>query len=108
MKKLEKYDGSKVYMYPDGTMATVESVTNQFPAWEHFTHIVETDDAGEIMWAFQNLSAMCSIRGIDAALSEAEKIVALEEILNAPAPEPEVSADERIAAALEYQNMLTL
>ena len=46
--------------------------------------------------------------GIDAALSEDESILKIEEIRNAPPPEPEASAEERIAAALEYQNLVNM
>ena len=41
-------------------------------------------------------------------LSEEEAIAALEVIVNTPPPEPEPTADERIAAALEFQNILGL
>ena len=55
------------------------------------------------MFALQNLSAMRSHYGIDKSLSESEAIAAIQEIVNTP---PEVdttpSAEERIAAALEY------
>ena len=44
---------------------------------------------------------MRSLYEIDAALTETEAIAAIEEIINAPAPEPELSAEERSAAALE-------
>ena len=36
------------------------------------------------------------------------KINQIEEIRNAPPPEPEVSAEERIAAALEFNNILNM
>ena len=32
----------------------------------------------------------------------------IEEIVNTPAPEPEPSAEERIASALEFQNLTSL
>ena len=106
--KFEKYTGAKTYMYPNGMMATVEAVTEKYPAWQHFTHIVETDEAGQVMFAFQNLSAMRTIYNIDPTLSEDEAIAAIEALRNAPEPEPEPSAEERIAAALEYQNLASL
>ena len=46
--------------------------------------------------------------GIDSSLSEDEAIFKIEEIRNAPSPEPEASAEERIAAALEYQNLVNM
>lgn len=108
MIKIEKYTGTKTYMFPNGAIASPEAVLAQFPAATAFTHIVETDEAGETLWALENLSAVRSMQGIDPQLSETEAIAALEQKRNAPPPEPEPSAEERIAAALEYQNLLTL
>lgn len=108
MKKIEKYTGEKTYMFPNGDIATKEKVLEQFPAALTFVHFVETDENGEIMWAFQNLSAMRTMYEIDSGLSEEEALNKIEEIINTPAPEPEPSAEERIAAAMEFQNLLSL
>lgn len=101
----EKYTGNKTYMFPNGAIGTKEAVLKQWPAALTFTHVVETDEEGQVMWAFNNLAAMKSMYNIDKSLSEEEAIAKLQEIRNAPAPEPEASAEERIAAALEYQNL---
>ena len=110
MRKVEKYTGEKTYMFPSGRLATPEAVMEQFPAALSFAHIVETDDNGEVMFAFNNLSAMRSMHQIDKDLSEEEAIAAIEEKINTPepVPEPEPSAEERIAAAMEYQNLMSL
>ena len=108
MKKLEKYTGNNTYMFPNGALATPEKMLEQFPAVLAFAHIIETDEAGEVCFAVENLSAMRSLYEIDASLTDEKAIAAIEEIINAPAPEPEPSAEERIAAALEYQNMASL
>lgn len=110
MKKLEKYTGEKTYMFPTGRLATPEEVQNKFPAALHFAHVVETDENGEVMFGFNNLSAMRSMYQIDKSLSEDEAIAAIEEKINTPepVPEPEPSAEERIAAALEYQNLMSV
>ena len=104
MRKIEIYDGTKTYMFPNGEIATKERMLAQFPAVLTFTHIIETDEAGEVAFAVQNLAAMCTIHGIDQSLTNEEKVAVLEEIVNT---EPEVdttaTAEERIAAALEYQ-----
>ena len=109
MKKIIKYTGEKTFMFPNGALATKDAVLRQFPAALTFVHIVETDENEEVMWALQNLSALRSQMGIDSSLTEEEAIVAIEEIVNT---EPEVSteptAEERIAAALEYQVMASL
>lgn len=108
MIKIEKYDGTKTYMYPNGTVATPEIVERDFPAVESFAHIVETDEQGQVLFAIQNLAAIRSQMGIDASLSENEAISKIEEIKNTPAPEPEPTANERIASALEFQNLMSM
>lgn len=108
MIKIEKYTGNKTYMFPNGELATPERVKKDYPAVEAFTHIVETDEAGQVMFAIQNLAAIKSQMGIDMSLSDEEAISRIEEIRNTPPPEPEVSAEERIAAALEFQNVLNM
>lgn len=105
MRYLEKYTGNKTYMAPSGAIMTPEVTVKQFPAVTVFAHVVETDANGEIMFALQNLSAMRSQYGIAPELSEAEAIAALQEAINVE-PEHEPTAEERIAAMLEYQNLL--
>ena len=108
MKKVIKYDGTKTFMYPNGAVATPEKVLQDFPAVLTFTHIIETDEAEEVCFAVQNLSAMRGIYNIDKSLSEEEAIQAIQDILNTPPEEPEPSAEERIASALEYQNLMSM
>ena len=109
MRKIIKYTGDKTFMFPNGALATKEAVLEQFPAALNFVHIVETDENEEVMWALQNLSAMRSQMGIDSSLTEDEAIVAIEEIVNnPPVIETGATAEERIAAALEYQVMASL
>ena len=108
MKKFEKYTGQKTYMFPNGALATPEIMKSKFPAVLVFAHIIETDEAGEVCFAVQNLSAMRSFYGIASSLDEKAAIAAIEEAANAPAPKPEPTAEERIAAALEYQVMASL
>ena len=107
MKKLEKYTGNKTYMFPNGAIATPERMLEDFPAVLTFVHIIETDEAGEVCFAVENLAAMRSLYNVDATLTEAEAIAKIEEIINTE-PEYEPSAEERIASALEYQNMASL
>lgn len=109
MKKLIKYTGEKTFMFPTSALATREAVLEHFPGALTFTHVVETDENEEVMWALENLSALRSQYNIDSSLTEEEAITAIQEIVNT---EPEVSteptAEERIAAALEYQVMASL
>lgn len=109
MYKVEKYTGEKIYMAPNGSIYNQEAVLRDFPAALTFAHIITTDEAGEVMFAMQNLSAMRGQYNIDSTLSESEAIAAIEEILNTPQEiVTEPSAEERIAAALEYQVMASL
>lgn len=108
MKKVERYTGDKTYMFPNGAIATKEVVLKKFPAALTFTHFVETDENSEVMWAFQNLSAMRTMYKIDSSLSEDEALAKIQEIINTPPPEPEPSAEERMAAAMEFQNLMSL
>ena len=109
MKKIELYTGDKIYMFPNGDIATKERMLQQFPAVSTFDHIIETDEAGEVAFAVQNLSAMCSLYQIDTSLPVEEKIAKIEEIINTePEEDTSASAEERIAAALEAQVMMSL
>ncbi len=108
MIKIEKFTGNKTYMYPNGAIATAEKLKADFPAVEIFPHIIETDEAGQVCFAVQNLAAVRSQMGINPDLTEEEAIFKIEELRNIPAPEPEATAEERIAAALEYQNLTNM
>jgi hypothetical protein len=109
MKIIEKYTGEKTYMFPNGAIATKEEVLSQFPAALAFAHIVETDEAGEVLFALQNLSAMRTFYKIDKGLSEAEAIAAIQEKVNTePVVDTTPSAEERIASALEFQTMMSM
>lgn len=107
MLKIKKYIGTETYMFPNGALATPEAVLTQFPAGLAFSHIVETDEGGEVMFAFENLSAARSRMGIDPSLSEADAILAIEAKRN-EVPKQEPALEERIAAALEFQNLLQM
>lgn len=106
MLKLEKFDGTKTYMFPNGDLATPEKIREQFPAVNTFPHIIEVN--GDVCQAVMSLSALKQIHQIDEVLTESEAISALEVILNTPPPEPEPTPEERMAAAMEFQNLLAL
>jgi hypothetical protein len=106
MKKLEKWLGTKTYMYPSGELATAERIKNDFPSGLYFTHVVETDENGQVCFAFQNLSAMRTHYNVDESLTEDEAIEFIEAKINEPQPIPEPTAEERIASAMEYQNLM--
>lgn len=108
MYKLEKYTG-KTYMAPSGTLYTPERMKQDFEAVDVFPHVIQTDENSEMCWAVMNLSAMRSQYAIDPSLTEDEAIAALEEMINTPQEvDSTPSAEERIAAALEFQNLMTM
>lgn len=107
MIKIEKYTGEKTYMYPSGGLATPEDVKKKYPAVAHFVHLVETDEEGQVLFAIENLAAVKSRFSIPKSMSEEEAIKKIEEIRNT-IPEQLPSPQERIAAALEYNNILNM
>lgn len=107
MLKLEFFDGTKTYMFPNGEVATPQVMLDKFPALEHFTHVLEIN--GDVCQAVMNFNAMKNMYNIDENLSDAEALAALESIINQPVPTASSpNSEERIAAALEFQNLLTL
>ena len=105
MLKLEKFDGTKTYMFPNGKLAAPETIREHFPAVNQFTHVIEVN--GEVCQAVMNLSALRALHGIDSELNEADAIQALEDKMNEP-PEVVVTPEERLAAAAEFQNIVAL
>jgi len=103
--KLEKFTGNKTYMFPNGEIADPAKIKAHFPAVDSFVHIIEVN--GDVCQAVENLAAMRAIHNIDPALSEAAAITAIETIINTPAPVV-IGADERMAAAAEFANILAL
>ena len=74
-----------------------------------FPHVIETDENEQVIYAIENFAAMRSRYNIEAGLSEEEAIAQIQEIINTPTPvNTEPSAEERIAAALEYQNLASM
>ena len=111
MEKLRFFDKTKTYIYPDDTVGTPERNAKEFPApqLDDIKYVVTTDESETMMLGMDMFSLLRSIYQIDPAMSDEDAIVAIESIKNTP---PEVdntpSAEERIAAALEYQVMSSL
>lgn len=105
MLKLELFTGDKTYMFPNGTVATPQDIRNQFPAVDTFPHVIEAN--GDVCQAVMNLSALRAIHNIDENLSDNDAILGVETIMNTP-PSNEPSADERMAAAMEFQNLMMM
>ena len=105
MIKLEKFDGLKTYMFPNGEIATPETIRKKFPAVDNFVHAIEVN--GDVCQAVMNLNALRSMYNIDEGLSEKSAIQAIEDVINTP-PEVIISPEERLAAAAEFQNIVSL
>jgi hypothetical protein len=110
---LKKYTSNDIYMSPAGTVMDATAVQKEFPAAMSFSFVVQTDASGQMMYGMYNLAAMKSQYDIDMSLDEASSITALAEAMNAEqeaqaAAQGEATAEERIAAALEYQVMASL
>ncbi len=114
MKKvLEIYDKTKTYLYPNMTLATPENVATTYSVVNipNLECIIETDESRIMFYtAPEPISVFKGRYNIDSSVSTKDAIVAIEEILNAPQPEAKLAptAEERIAAALEYQNLLSI
>lgn len=108
---LKLYNSNDIYMSPSGAIMNATKVQQDFPAVSTFKFIVETDAYEEMMFGFYSLSAMKSQYNIDSSLSDLEAVQAIEDAMNeereeqeqSQQPSDEVTSDERIAAALEYQ-----
>ncbi len=95
-------------MSPDGKIADPEAVLTQFPAVAVFPHIIETDPSEQMLYAVMNLAATRNEHGVDPALTDDEAVAAIQEVYNAPPPEHVPDATERMAAAVEFQNVLAM
>lgn len=105
MIKLERYTGEKIYMYPNGAVATPDRVKSDYPAVEYFPHVIEVN--GNTLSAIYEIGAIRQYYNIDETLTDDEAILAIQDIRNAPA-EVVITAEERIASALEYQNLMSI
>jgi len=104
--KLEFYEGGKTFMYPNGKIATPEVIEADFPAISLFPHVIEIN--GNVLQAVLEFESFKNSRGVtqeDDALALQE----LEDLLNNPASASAIpSSEERIAAALEFNNLLNM
>lgn len=106
MRKVLRYDNETTYMFPSGEIATPEVIRSKFPAIEYFEHIMVI--SGNVCQSIQELASMRDFYAVDDNLTNEEAIQIIQDIINAPQPEPEPTAEERIASALEYQNMMSI
>ena len=110
MRKLYFFDKTKTYIFPNGKIAPPDVVAAEYPAAAAglTTYVVTSDEEGLVMGGMDMLSTLRTVYNIAPELSEEDAVAAIEEIMNTP-PEPAgPDAQERIAAALEYQVMSDL
>ena len=107
---LTLYDNTKTYVTPDMNQAPPSMVAEKYSVVNiGVSCVIETDESGIMLYtAPAPISVMRSNYSIEQTLTDEEAIRAIEEILNAPEPDQEPSANDRIAAALEYQNLLSM
>jgi hypothetical protein len=105
MLRIEKFDKTKTYMFVDGSLATPEVMLAKYPAIEIFPHVLELN--GDVIQAVMNLSALKGIFAVDEKLTEEDAIIAIETKTNTPPPVT-IDATERLAAAQEFANLMTL
>ena len=103
------YDG-KTRMFPTKKIVTSEVFYDKYPAAREFTFVIVTDDSDQIISQVEPLNAMKARYNVPQDTPDYEAVIAIQEAMNTP-PEPvavEPSAEERIAASLEYQNLLSM
>lgn len=114
MKKYAIWNKVDPVIVPTGKVFTAEQWIAKYPA-AGLDHIVVVCSAGEVNGGFfgtlGQMVQMYSAQGCDFSACETDEdkldaIEAFEDAMNAPSTE--ASAEERIAAALEYQVMASL
>lgn len=104
--KLEFYEGGKTFMYPNGKIATPDVIEADFPAISLFPHVIEVN--GNVLQAVLEFESFKNSRGV----TQSDNMLALQElqdIVNNPVISAVLpSSEERIAAALEFNNLLSM
>jgi hypothetical protein len=104
---LKIWDKQETIIQPNGAPLDREGMFAEFPFSQVAEVLLEQTPLG-ITYAVNDIDILKSNYGIDPALYGEEAIaaiVAAKEIQNAPAGP---SAEERIAAAMEFQNLMNL
>lgn len=109
--KLELYDSTRTYMYPNSQIAPPEKVKEDYPAVAYFPHVIEV--SGNTLQGIFELWSMRAQYEISELLENADAVIAIQDKINAARAAAEAQAEvptanERIAAALELQNLLAM
>lgn len=109
MRYFELYDNTKTYYSPIGEELTPEVVGARYAIVNSgLPVVIETDKSHVVFGGYGLLSQYRDIYDIDDALSDEEALTEIERVANLPQPEPQLSPEERIAAALEFQTVLLI
>lgn len=101
----EDMDWTRSYIFPNGRLVTRDIILEKNPAAEFLPYVLELN--GPVIQAVMQFDAVRNFHKIDSELSNEDAIAQIEYLVNNH-PEPEPSAEERIAAALEFQNIMLL
>jgi hypothetical protein len=108
---LELFDRTKTYVTPDGNAQTPDALGMMFTIVNvpDIKLVIQTDITATYLYTSpEPLGTMAQRLGLDYTqyATDEELLVAMEDILNVPQAVPEPTAEERIAASLEYQNLM--
>lgn len=116
-RKYVKFDENKNYVFPNGELASKEVLAQKFAGFIATGNcVVETDETETMLFSLQPMSVWkmafankLTEQGEEADFgkSDEETLQKFTEIANAPEPQT-VSTEERIAAALEFNNILNM
>lgn len=108
MIKLRIWDKETPMVYANGYEASPEQVMTDFPWSKHSTGFSDHYGDSPMIIGFYPLLQFRHLKNIDANLSDKEALAEIEWIMNEPEQVHIASPEERIAAALEFQNILSM
>ncbi|MHB1154058.1 MAG: hypothetical protein ACYCWE_20295 [Eubacteriales bacterium] len=101
---LKLWDKQTNLIFPNGAPRTPEQVYAEYP-WARYVGVAV--NTGVVTTCIENMEILRDIYKIDESLTDTEALTAIQ-IIKDTVVEPEPSAEERIAASLEFQNMMML
>lgn len=108
MIKLRIWDKETPMVYNNGMEVQPEQVFTDYPWTKHAVTVTDHYGDDDAIIGLYPISQLKHSKNIDANLSDDDALAELERIMNEPQPTYSVSAEERIAAALEFQNILSM
>lgn len=111
MIQLAFYDPRKTYIYPNLQIATPEHIQMNYSAVNVTKCVIETDEDGAMFFSVSPFSAIKTKHkdNLDyTGKTDDEVLQIIEDFMNKQQEPtvPEPTAEERIASALEYQNIM--